>query len=645
VKIYHGYDGEDTNYLITDYNVQVSTDEETFTTIFSISSNSSFVRTHDLTSAVQARYVKIAVTGYNCDPDLFLRPDDTGGNLELFSGAVLRELEVYEYYGYPIIDSEEYPIVCMNLGDQFFLSSHSITGIDAEDTSTDWSNSNSNFCYSDSVLDTPSKVDFREWGESPYYDQWAVIKMDTATNYNNGPDYLKHVRFICTYDQNPCNYPWWWSSNISTISRDYSYTVYNSISALKIEYPASTAADTISFVEGDDFGVDSIASWRDGFSFRFRIDDVDNLDRSYGYFYFGGYDSSSTANPVIYKWYLSTISGSLNTGWNQLFLRPKMADEIEYTEQETTDTDFRSINTVTLGTIGMVFKGVGNSLTMHLDGFEIERNTFHDYSAHDVGCYLTENDYITAPIGECSLSRGTIEFWIRPDYDYNSFDYYNVARNRSMFSFNNNTNDIFGLMVTSNGLEIYHGNINDILNVQSISGLGISILDTMFHLGIVFSNDGTQIDSDGSTIRIYINNTLIFKTTDTWEVGDNKHFSFIFGGRGSLSVKSGGYVETSSADAVISDLKIYNYCKKDFLESALDNEDAADKLIKPSNFIEISKDNLTYYSVGDMALPLTFSGIDADVNVPVYVRTNLPTGLTGKESRTSGLLIYWDVSV
>jgi hypothetical protein len=243
------------------------------------------------------------------------------------------------------------------------------------------------------------------------------------------------------------------------------------------------------------------------------------------------------------------------------------------------------------------------------------------------------------------LTRGTIEFWIRPDYEYNSFDYYNVARNRAIFNFNNNANDVFGLMITSNGLEIYHGNINDILNVQAISGLGISILDTMFHLGIVFSNDGTQIDSDGSTIRIYINNTLIFKTTDTWEIGDNKHFNFIFGGKGSLSVKSGGYVETSGVDAVISDLKIYNYCKKDFLESALDNEDAADKLIKPSNFIEISKDNLTYYSVGDTALPLTFSGIAADVSVPVYVRTTLPAGLTGKESRTSGLLIYWDVSV
>jgi len=647
VKIYHGYDGEDNNYLITDYNIQVSTDEETFTTIFSVSSNTSFERTHDLTSAVQARYVKIAITGYDCDPYVFLRPDSTGtsGNIELFTGAVLRELEVYEDYGYPIIDSEEYPIVCMNLGDQFFLSSHSIVGIDVEDTSTDWSNSNSNFCYSDSILDSPSKVDFREWGESPYYDQWAVIRMDTATGYNSGPDYLKHVRFICTYDQNPCNYPWWWSSNISIISRDYSYDVYNSISTLKIEYPASTAADTISFVEGDDFGVDSIASWRDGFSFRFRIDDVDNLDRSYGYFYFGGYDSSSTANPVIYKWYFSTISGSLNTGWNQLFLRPKMADEIEYTEQEIGGTDFRAISTVTLGTMGMVFKGVGNPLTMHLDGFEIERNTFHDYSAHGVGCYITENDYITAPIGECSLTRGTIEFWIRPDYDYNSFDYYNVARNRAIFNFNNNANDIFGLMVTSNGLEIYHGNINDILNVQSVSGLGISILDTMFHLGIVFSNDGTQIDNDGSTIRIYINNVLIFKTTSTWEIGDNKHFSFIFGGKGSLSVKSGGYVETSGVDAVISDLKIYNYCKTDFLESALDNEDAADKLIKPSNFIEISKDNLTYYSVGDTALPLTFSGIAADVSVPVYVRTTLPAGLTGKESRTSGLLIYWDVAV
>ena len=643
-KIYHGYDGVDTDYMATNYSVQTSVDNQIYTTHFSISDNSSFERTHDLTVPVQARYVKIVITSYN-SKRVLSRVDLKRTTVKFFEGAVLREIEIYEYYGYPVINSEEYPIVAINLNDQFYLSSHSIVGIDIEDDSTDWSNADWNFCYADSILDNPSKVDFREWGEAPYYDRWAVIRMDTATNYNNGPDYLKHVRITSSEDQNPCNYPWWWQSSISTISREYDYEVVNSISSLKIEYPASTTVDEISFIEGDHFGTDSLASWRDGFNFRFRIDDVNNLDRTYGYFYLGGYDASSGENPIKYKWYLSTLSGSLYTGWNNLFLRFKQADEIDYIEEGREGADLRIISTVNLGKIGMRYKGFGNPLIMHLDGFKIERNRFYDYSAHDVGCYLNNNDFITAPIGEYDMSRGTIEFWLRSDYDYDATDYYGVMRNRAIFSFNNNTNDVFGLMFSYNGIEIYFGNTNQALDVFSLSDLGFSILDVMFHVGMVFSNDGRHIDTDGSTFRLYFNGLLVFKSVDTWDVFDNKHFTFILGGAAPLNLKYGTYIATSSVDAVVSDFKIYNYCKTDFFKSARNEIDLADKLIKPSNFIELSKDNLTFYKIREKGLPLVYENVAPGTSVPVYVRTNIPNGLTGKEIRTAGLKVFWDIAV
>jgi len=643
-KIYHGSNDNNTDYMITDYSIQTSTDNQTYTTRFTISNNDEFERIHDLINPVQARYVKLNITGYN-SKRVLLRVDLEGSILEFFEGAVLREIEVYEYYGYPKIDSEDYPIVAINLGDQFYLSTHSIIGMDINDSTTDWYNKDWNFCYTDSVLDNPSKVDFGEWGEDPYYDRWAVIRMDTATNYNDGPHYLKHVRIISSEDQNPCNYPWWWQSTISTVSRDYNYDIINSVSSLKIEYPASTSVDSISFIEGDNFGVDTLASWRDGFNFRFRVDDIDNLDRSYGYFYLGGHDASSGENPIDYKWYLSTLSGSLTSGWNNLFLRFKQADEIDYISETRTDEDLRIVSTINLSNIGMVYKGIGNELTIHLDGFKIERNRFYDYSATDVGCYLNNNDYITAPIGEYDMSKGTIEFWFRPDYDYDATDYYGTMRNRAIFSFNNNTNDVFGLMVGYTGFEIYFGNTGETLNTFSLGDLGISILDIMFHVGIVFSSDGKHIDSDGSTMRLYFNGSLMFKSTETWGLYDNKHFTFILGGTAPLNLKAGTYIETSSVDAVISDFKIYNYCKKSFYNSMRNIDDKADKLIKPSNFIEISRNNLTYYKVGATTLPLSYENVMPGTSVYVYIRTDLPEGLTGKENRTAGLLCYWDIAV
>ena len=167
----------------------------------------------------------------------------------------------------------------------------------------------------------------------------------------------------------------------------------------------------------------------------------------------------------------------------------------------------------------------------------------------------------------------------------------------------------------------------------------------MFHVGLVFFNDGKNIDSDGSTFRLYVNNYLMFKSTEIWEVQDNKHFVFILGGTAPLNVKFGNYVETSSVDAVLSDFKIYNYCKTDFSKSMRNEVDLADKLIKPSNFIELSKDNLTYYKIRENGLPLVYENVAPGVSVPVYVRTDIPKGLTGKEIRTAGLKIAWDIAV
>ena len=648
IVLFHGYDGQDTEYRINNYTIQTSTDEQSYSTQVTVTSNTSFERTHDFT-AVSARYIKIAITSYN-NASIMLRTDLEGG-VASFEGAVLREVRVYESYGVTSISSEDYPIICLNLKDLFYISSHSIIGLDSQDSSGDWSNDDSNFCYSYAVHSEPQKIDFREWNGSPDYDQWVAVKMDTATNYNSGPHYLKHVRVKGTYPQNPCDHPWWWESDVSDLSRDYNHELTNCVSSLKIDYPASSIVDTVSFLEGDLFGVDTYASWRDGFNVGLRIDDIDNLDMTYGYLYFGGYDYTTAVNPVTYKWYFSTLSGVLSSGRNDLYLRFKSADAIEYTELPDIykgNADPRIISSITLGSVGMVFKGVGNPMTLNLDGFRIMRNHFQDYSSYVNGLYLTGREYLTCPIVEFEMSRGAIEFWLRPDYNHLGYDFYNTLKNRAIFNFGNNANDVLGMMFTYNGMEIYCGNLSDEIGVQSFVldfDWGGSIIDTTFHVGIVFSNDGTQISNDGSTLRVYINNDLVIKVTDTWSVNDNKHFNFVFGGKGPLALKVAQTQETGSVDGVVSNFKMYNYCKTDFRKSMAGIEDVADNLIKPSSLIEISRDNLTYYKVRDGALPFRFEAVPDGVSTPIYVRTLIPDNLSGYENRTAGLIVYWDLGV
>jgi homoserine acetyltransferase len=140
---------------------------------------------------------------------------------------------------------------------------------------------------------------------------------------------------------------------------------------------------------------------------------------------------------------------------------------------------------------------------------------------------------------------------------------------------------------------------------------------------------------------------LIAKSTTKWKVGDEKHFHFVFGGQNLLVQKMQGFIpKSSSVDGVISNIKIHNYCKTDFRDS-IRSADIEDEILltKPCDLIEISKDNVTFYKVGDAELPFFFKNVLSDGVVPVYVRTTIPNGLTGKEKRTAELLGQWDIGI
>ncbi len=641
-KVFHGIEEGNTAYLVTGYNIQYSTDATNYSTAFTITGNSSFERTHDLATPIVARWIKFYVTSFN-SRSIYLRYDDN--KYKFFDGAVLREFEVYEYYGYDLISSEEYPIIALNLGSQHYLQSeHTIIGIDAESTTYDWSSAPDNFCYSDSIFSNPQKIVFGSWGAAPYYEQWAVLKRDTATNYNSGPDYIKHLLIKSIDKKNPCEYPQWWDSSFSTLAYDYSLVGDNSVRSLKITYPAITQGDTIHLIEGDDFGIDTLASWRDGLGFNFAINTTESLDLDQSYFFLGGYDPTPSENEVLYKWYFSTLSGSLYSSMTDIFLRFKSADTVEYTPLEDyTQDDPRIISNLKLKKLGLTIKGKGTNITeMLIDGFEIRRNHFFDGLYESNGLYLTGNDLFTAPLSEFRLSSGAISFWCRLDYDFSGNDFYGNFKDRLLFHFNNVHNDVFGCQISNMGLEFYAGNINENLDVFSVEGDSVPI-DTLFHMAIVFSNDGSNISSDNSTIRVYINGNLYTKIYDKWVYKDDKSFCFVIGGKGIMATKTS--TNYGSVDAVIGGLKLYNYCKTDFNLDFLSKGEAIDSVYKSSDLIEISKDNINFFKAGSEELPFRFELVPNGTSIPIYIKPTLPSNLTGSESRTSGLLIQWDIGV
>jgi len=661
VKLYHGYSTDDNEFIAEDYRIESSLDGQSFTTRWTITSNSSFTRTHDKADPFTARFIRMYITDYKADNVMHIKELD-GINYYEWHGACMREIEVYEYYGYDYVNSEEWPIVSINLRDQFYIQAHTLVGLYAENTDMDWSNSDSYFAWSDSVLQDPKKVAFSPFGTAANYEQWVVIKRDTATYHNVDPypasssnaygvDYLKHAIIHSTTKENPVDYPWWWSSILSTLSRDYTQPVEISISSLRIDYPASTALDTVQFIEGSNWGVDSDIAFRDGLGFRWYIEDVDKLDTTEGYVFFGGQDGTNSPQPVEYRWYLSTLSGTaaLQTGWNRPFLRLKDADEVIYNENADPFSIIRpEIPEYTqLKTWGFKFKGKGEAFGMNIDGGLIQRNHFADSSKFDYGLYLVASDYLECPLGELDLKSGTIEFWMRPDYTFYGLDIHRRFRNRSLFHFSNVANDVFGFMINSEGFTIYYGNLATDLRALVIKGIIAGAIDELFHIAVAFSANGANIDSDGSTLKLYLNNGLLGSNYDPWRYTDEKLFKFTMGGKVPLGlIEHSSSLTTTSVDSVISNLRIYNYCKSDFTDSMGNyfTDDSVD-LVPPSKMIEISQDNVTYYKVGDAELPFFYEQVPAGDSKEIYVRSVIPVGLTGKENRTAGITTIWDIGV
>jgi len=119
------------------------------------------------------------------------------------------------------------------------------------------------------------------------------------------------------------------------------------------------------------------------------------------------------------------------------------------------------------------------------------------------------------------------------------------------------------------------------------------------------------------------------------------------GGKAPLSViEHASSLKTTSVDGVISNLRIYNYCKSDFTDSMNNTfSENGNDLVLPSKMIEISQDNVTFYRVGAAELPFSYDKVQAGDTVQIYARSIIPNGLTGKEDRTANVVVNWDIGV
>jgi hypothetical protein len=757
-KLYHGYDPGDSTYINTDYKLYYlpTASGSSWTQIFSETSNSDHEAIYQFTP-VYTDKVRLEVSDYDTERITVVDPDT--GIYYQFEGGLIREIEIYTYVETGYIDSETWPIVAINLRDQFQAVGHDVVNKDITDSATDWYNTESLFRYSDNQWNDVEKVDFyragsevevyltsdstgnargsleyifdtdiyidagrhnlewqsyyatdgtvsirlegpgvvehvsengttgwadesvsivvptsgyytikavqnetaeNNWGARNVYiyrtagfSKWVSVRCDTAENYSWDNDASKfgerYLSLLKVYGDDvkyryprPTEYYWWWTSTVSTLDNSGFYTVVGDRS-LAISYPSSTEADTVAFIEGDDFGVDTDFSSQDYLKFYLYVSDVNNLDTQYGDFTFG---SINEAEQKYYMWDLENIS--LSDGWNTVRLKFEDYDytypESEYRGQQLFLDNLLDFSTVDTKSLRFRYRGTASgTLQMYLDGFEIERNRFDDDVKFGKGLCLVGNEYLLIPLADISLEKGTVEMWLKPYYDSYGRDLYENMLSRVLFTIVNNNNDILSFGIKSgNWFEVNSGHVREELIATSATENELPVgsftnRNEVMHLAVVWSNDGKFTDNK-DTIRFYLNNELVYWTNTPWDVEDTKSAVIKLGGGNTQLALN----QDTFGGGVFENVKIYNYCKTDFNISS----EGIDKDITytPNEFVEISSDNINFYGVGSDQLPITFQQVPTGSSRTIYVRSNKNDNFK-QSKKTANLVVGWLTTV
>jgi len=738
-----------------DYNLGISTSiSGSFINVLSVTSNSKHEAVHQF-DPIDARRVRLTITNY--DYGRYLVYDEVTQTYEEFKGSFLREVEIYTYVDAGYVDSETWPVVCMNLKDRFNIVDHDLINKDITDTDTDWNNSEEFFRYSDNVWDDPEKISFTRSGdyvityekidssgnargsmeylfdsniyfeegrynvefdtyensyeneislrlegnyvidcfadvlaagwahqigkidvpESGFYNikgiqhidpnynwgiknptiyrsyglsKWISVKRDIAENYSYddnsnkyGEDYLSLIKVYGDIKYRPSEYSWWWSSTLSELDND-SMNVKVGSKSLKIMYPTSSGIDTLTFIEGDDFGSDIYYSPKDSLSFWWLVEDVNKLDVNFGDVTFG---ILNDAEVIYYKWDISSLT--LVSGWNKIGLKfedysltEPLKDLYNLYGFLDEKLDFRT-NEKNLESFRIRYRGKGQSFITYLDDLKIERNIFEDDVKYGKGICLTGQDFLDIPLSGLTLEKGAIEFYLKPYCDSYGRDIFGQMNSKTLFSLVNNANDIIALNIKSgHWVEPVVGRIRKNLILFNIdeSNLPLSAFikrNEVVHFGLVWDNSGEFMD-DGSTMRLYINGDLIVGSKVKWGVSDTKSINLRLGG--CCTELSGNRDFWGSG--IFQNLKIYNFCKTSFNI----NKEGVDKdlVFTANQFIQISKDNSNFYGIESANLPLEFLQVPAGEKKVVYIRSNKDNNF--KQSRkTANLIIEWLISV
>lgn len=127
---------------------------------------------YELEAPVYIQYVKLIIKAYSkpaTATSVYVATRDGGGEYLTLDGGFVREFQVWSSAGPAPLNSEEHPVVCMDLKDQFNITSHVIVSPNRiNNECVFWNNSDEFYQFSSDITDDPRKVAFSDVGSASF---------------------------------------------------------------------------------------------------------------------------------------------------------------------------------------------------------------------------------------------------------------------------------------------------------------------------------------------------------------------------------------------------------------------------------------------------------------------------------------------
>lgn len=484
--------------------------------------------------------------------------------------------------------------------------------------------------YSSSSVEDPSEVTWGSFGVAPNGPvKWVMVHTDTRIE-----EIIIHADDNNQVTKSSFLDSAWCESSVNSVYSEV-VDVRSGDSCVALDYPAASNQQEEYITIKQSFGLDADAAKRDSLSFWLYISDVSEIDSTYGYFRMGKsvtqdntpVDINLTEDPTsYYQWSMSSIIDVLEDGWNQV--RLPLSDNFEvgklyFTRDERSRIGYYSSRD-RITYLKLAFRGVTNNsaFTVRMDDFRFLRRHYSS-GKFDFGVYLPYGEHIKFPLNDFDPSKGTIEFYIKADWTRsplcNSCD--DPREHTILRVYGSEDDTLFGLYMTGMGLKF---EVTDGVSPLMLTDDAATPIESNVptHVAITWDFENKYV---GPAMAIYINNTMtvafdkdeLSLYSSMPSMAQCAYYTLMLGGFGWTGVVSS---VASSADAVIENLKVFNYPKLDFSYSL--NNQGFEQPKRSAELIELSIDGVNYYSYEDRGsgLPITKKNISSGGRFYTYVR-------------------------